>query len=237
MKEQSKKKGGYGEGGTRVLHIFSLLALAFAVSLDGFGVGVTYGMRRIKIPVRSVTIITSCSALVILISMYIGKWLAYFLSPAVTHYVGGIILIVIGLWAIHNAKHQQSDVEEEEKEQEQTEPEPQSLVAFEIKSLGLVVQILKRPTKADIDRSGTISSVEAMFLGLALSLDGFGAGIGAALIGYEPWVTALVIGSVNCLFILSGLRLGFTYSGAEWLTKMTYLPGILLILCGFFKMI
>lgn len=218
-----------------MLHVFSLLALAFAVSLDGFGVGVTYGMRRIKIPLWSVMIITSCSALVILASMYIGKWLAYFLSPAATHYVGGVILIGIGLWAIYNARPKES-CQEERIEQERVSRESTSLVAFEIKSLGLVIQILKRPTDADIDRSGTISGVEAMFLGAALSLDAFGAGIGAAIIGYEPWVTALVIGGVSCLFILLGLGLGFKYSEVGWLKRMTYLPGILLILCGVFKM-
>ncbi|MED0676208.1 sporulation membrane protein YtaF [Aneurinibacillus thermoaerophilus] len=220
-----------------MLHIFSLLVLAFAVSLDGFGVGVTYGMRRIKIPVRSVLIITACSALVILVSMYLGKWLTYFLSPLATQYVGGLILIGIGLWTIYNVKHQQAREEQGEMEQERQIQEPRSLVAFEIKSLGLVIQILKRPIEADIDRSGTISGVEAMFLGLALSLDAFGAGIGAALIGYEPWVTALLIGVSNCLFILTGLKLGFIYSEADWMKRMTYLPGVLLIMCGFFKMI
>jgi len=219
-----------------VLHIFSLLALAFAVSLDGFGVGIMYGMRRIKIPVRSVIIITSCSAFVILVAMYIGKWLGYLLTPTATHYVGGAILVGIGLWAMYNARSQGAEEEEGSAGQNQAIRELRSLVAFEIKALGLVVQILKRPTEADLDRSGTISGVEAMFLGVALSVDAFGAGIGAALIGYEPWVTALVIGSVSCLFILSGLKLGFTYSEAGWLKRMTYLPGILLILCGFFKM-
>lgn len=219
-----------------MLHIFSLLALAFAVSLDGFGVGIMYGMRRIKIPVRSVIIITSCSAFVILVAMYIGKWLGYLLTPTATHYVGGAILVGIGLWAMYNARSQGAEEEEGSAGQNQAIRELRSLVAFEIKALGLVVQILKRPTEADLDRSGTISGVEAMFLGVALSVDAFGAGIGAALIGYEPWVTALVIGSVSCLFILSGLKLGFTYSEAGWLKRMTYLPGILLILCGFFKM-
>jgi putative sporulation protein YtaF len=219
-----------------VLHIFSLLALAFAVSLDGFGVGIMYGMRRIKIPVRSVIIITSCSAFVILVAMYIGKWLGYLLTPTATHYVGGAILVGIGLWAMYNARSQGAEEEEGSAGQNQAIRELRSLVAFEIKALGLVVQILKRPTEADLDRSGTISGVEAMFLGVALSVDAFGAGIGAALIGYEPWVTAFVIGSVSCLFILSGLKLGFTYSEAGWLKRMTYLPGILLILCGFFKM-
>lgn len=228
-----------GKGEQRVLHIFSLLMLAIAVSIDGFGVGITYGMRRIKIPVHSVVIITACSAFVILVAMYIGGWLAYFLAPSVTHYIGGTILIGIGLWAMYNIRRQQNSNAEAEEEPTPVADgaNPQSVLAIEIKSLGLVIQILKRPTKADIDHSGTISGVEAMFLGLALSLDAFGAGIGAALMGYTPWLTALLIGVASCVFILSGLKLGFVYANARWMKRMTYMPGILLILCGLFKLL
>lgn len=41
--------------------LFSLLLLAFALSLDGFGVGITYGLRKMKIPLLSVLIISLCS--------------------------------------------------------------------------------------------------------------------------------------------------------------------------------
>ena len=33
---------------------FSLLILAFAVSLDSFSVGLTYGLRKVKIPLKSI---------------------------------------------------------------------------------------------------------------------------------------------------------------------------------------
>ena len=57
---------------------------------------------------------------------------------------------------------------------------------FEIKSLGVVISILQKPTDVDFDKSGTINGVEALVLGIALSLDAFGAGIGAAMIGISP---------------------------------------------------
>ena len=44
-------------------HIASILLLALAVSLDSCGVGMTYGMRKVSIPVRSILIIAGCSAL------------------------------------------------------------------------------------------------------------------------------------------------------------------------------
>ena len=57
---------------------------------------------------------------------------------------------------------------------------------LEIASLGLVIQILRKPTVADFDKSGTISAGEALLLGIALSVDSFGAGIGASLLGMHP---------------------------------------------------
>ena len=56
------------------------------------------------------------------------------------------------------------------------------LFNWEIRSLGVVIHILKKPTRADFDRSGIITGLEALFLGVALSLDAFGAGIGAAML-------------------------------------------------------
>jgi putative Mn2+ efflux pump MntP len=41
-----------------MLPVISLLILAFAVSLDGFGVGVMYGLRKIRIPLVSIGIIS-----------------------------------------------------------------------------------------------------------------------------------------------------------------------------------
>ena len=48
-----------------------------------------------------------------------------------------------------------------------------------------MIQILRKPTVADFDKSGTISAGEAL-LGIALSVDSFGAGIGASLLGMHP---------------------------------------------------
>ena len=49
-----------------------------------------------------------------------------------------------------------------------------------------MIQILRKPTVADFDKSGTISAGEALLLGIALSVDSFGAGIGASLLGMHP---------------------------------------------------
>jgi putative Mn2+ efflux pump MntP len=66
-----------------VLHVLSLLILAFAVSLDGFGVGVMYGLRKIRIPLGPLAVISMWSGVVIFASMQIGARMSDFMSPHV----------------------------------------------------------------------------------------------------------------------------------------------------------
>ena len=64
-----------------MLPVVSLLILAFAVSLDGFGVGVMYGLRKIRIPLLSIGIISLWSGIIIYSSMQIGVLMSSFMSP------------------------------------------------------------------------------------------------------------------------------------------------------------
>nr|WP_193790115.1 manganese efflux pump [Paenibacillus beijingensis] len=235
-------------------HFASLLLLSSAVSVDGFGVGVTYGLRRIRIPVLSVLIIAGCSGLVILISMRIGAWLSEFLAPETAKLFGACVLIGIGSWGLFQLRRGGREPDEADEADEATEavPEENSFISeensyvasaaaktvlkLEIKTLGLVVQILRTPQEADIDRSGTISPSEALLLGSALSLDAFGAGLGAAMVGLEPLVTACAITLSSGLFLLLGLRFGFRFSSWHRIQSLSALPGILLILIGISKL-
>ena len=76
----------------------------------------------------------------------------------------------------------------------------QHVLMIELKRIGIVIQILRTPQMADVDRSGIISASEALLLGIALSLDSFGAGLGAAMIGFSPLLTALVISTASGVF-------------------------------------
>lgn len=218
-----------------MLHYLSLLVLAFAVSLDGFGVGISYGLRKIKIPFPSILIITSCSATVILISMMLGNLVSSYINLKYANILGAWILIGVGAWAIFNLRQNKETENPGSSHSEielETGLEPQAVLNIELKKLGLVIHILKRPTVADMDRSGTITGGEAAILGMALSMDAFGAGIGAALMGYSPLLTAFMVSVLSTSCILLGLRLGFLYSNIPWLKRVSFIPGIILILFG-----
>ena len=90
---------------------------------------------------------------------------------------------------------------------------------------------------ADIDKSGNITGIEAFLLGLALSLDSFGAGIGAAMLGFAPLYAAIGIGLTTGIFLSIGLKSGYFLSYWHWLQRLTFIPGIILIVIGVIKMV
>lgn len=238
-----------------LIHTVSLLILAFALSLDSFGVGMTYGLRRLRIPWTSIAVISCCSGLVILLSMQVGNVLIQYVSPAVAQWIGSLILVGIGCWAIlqllrseegEQLAHLERGGSDTAMDSRLVEPllhtteleaEPRQVVRIQLKSLGVVIQILKTPSAADMDRSGTISAVEAAWLGVALSLDAFGAGIGAALLGYPSLMTAFTIALFSGIFLRFGIHVGISFAGARWIGKLSFVPGFMLIIMGIIKLL
>ncbi len=211
-----------------MLQSISLILLAFAVSLDSFSVGFTYGLRKMHMPFRSILVIALCSAITLILAMGVGSLITLVMHPEWAEKIGGVVLVGIGAWVLYQFFRP-------EKEQEETK-EKALIVKFEIKSLGVVIHILRKPMAADIDKSGAITGVEALLLGFALSLDAFGAGIGAALLGYSPYVMALSVATMCSLFLFIGLKSGKLFSNIKWVQKFSFLPGLLLIMIGIWKL-
>lgn len=206
---------------------FSLLLLAFAVSLDSFSAGFTYGLRKIKIPLKSIIVIACCSAFTLLGAMAIGQIIEAFISPKIAERVGGIVFVLLGAWILLQFFRRDKSKDDL--------THKKAIVNFEIKSLGIVIQILRKPVSADFDRSGTITGIEAFMLGLALSLDAFGAGIGAVLIGLNPLALALCVAVMSSLFVYLGMKMGTILSRWSIMQKLSFIPGVLLIFIGILK--
>ncbi|MGF7532290.1 sporulation membrane protein YtaF [Bacillus mexicanus] len=210
------------------MQMVSILLLALAVSLDSFSVGFTYGLRKMKIPFKAIVIIACCSGVVMFISMLIGSFLTKFFPVYVTEKLGGLILVGIGAWVLYQFFKPEKDKEYLLHEK--------TLLNLEVRSLGIVIHILRKPMCADIDKSGVINGVEALLLGVALSIDAFGAGIGAAILGFSPIVMSISVAIMSSLFVSIGINAGHILSKWKWIDKMAFLPGILLITIGLWKL-
>ena len=202
-----------------MLFYTGLIFLVVAVSLDGFGVGVTYGMRKIHVPHSALFIIMLCSGMIVWLSMTIGNMLSTLISPHIAKIIGGCILIFLGIFSLFNIfreSNQDKDVSQKG---------------------NVLKKVLTNPKLADLDRSGTISTHEAFLLGLALALDAFGAGLGASIIGYSPILTPLLISCMSGLFLFSGIKTGLFLAKSKHLQQMTLIPPILLMILGVYNIL
>src|SRR5690625_3291284 len=206
---QTKSKG-FGQ----MLFFMGLIILVIAVSFDSLGVGISYGMRKIHVPMSSLFIIMLCSGMVVMVAMSIGHLITQVISPQHASMLGGIILILLGLFSLGNA------IRAQQPEQTTTKADHQ------------LTTVLMSPDQADWDQSGIISPYEALLLGFALSLDAFGSGICASIIGYSPFITALSISLMSGLFVFSGLKLGLFLAENKRFKKVAFIAPFLLIILG-----
>lgn len=207
----------------------SLILFALAVSLDGFGAGFAYGMRGIIIPLHSLLAISATSSLAIAVSMICGNFIAGFIPVNVAEIIGAVILGMMGLymlvqvWVNGRAKSERLPGSEE------------MLVHFRIPSLGILVQVLREPSKADLDHSGVLSVREAFLLGFALAMDAIGAGFALAVAGFPPLLTALYVGVCKFLLVTVAVKIG-KFSSNNWFgKKFSFIPGLILLMISISK--
>ncbi|SDQ22429.1 sporulation membrane protein YtaF [Virgibacillus salinus] len=206
-----------------MLFYTGLILLIIGVSIDGFGVGITYGMRHIRVPFLALSIIMFCSGIIVFISMTIGNILRSFITPDLAEMIGGIILLLIGLFCFYNVTRSKIDAPSE------MDSNDEAWNNFKT--------VMKQPVQADLDQSGSISANEALLLGFALAIDAFGAGLGAAMLGYSPIITAVLIALMSGVFVLCGVRLGIFLATKKWMQRFALLPPFLLIMLGISNML
>lgn len=206
------------------MEYLAAMLFALAVSADGFAAGVAYGVRRIRIPVIPLLVIAVSSAAAVTLSMIFGTGLAAVLDPRWASHIGALLLMAIGGYFLLGAFRETIS-------NMNTDPQ-EPLLSFSIKTLGIIVHILKEPSTADFDSSGDISVREAAFLGLALALDALGAGVGIALTGMNILFTALCVGMVKFILVNFGMWIGQYCKGNRVTGAASLLSGLILVVIG-----
>lgn len=195
------------------MEIFPILLIALAANLDNLGVGVAYGIRATKIPLKSNVIIAMIGAMITFIAVTLGSWIGTSLSPTVASVGGGVILFGLGAWTVY------SDIRRMVTERKAKQKS------------NYFQQLLDYPERADTDHNNVISSQESILLGLALSLNCFGVGIGGGITGVSPLATAIMVGCTSFLTMVIGLQMGKRLSFA-WTNS---LAGLLLLGIGLYE--
>lgn len=206
------------------------ILLAISSSIDSLGIGITYGIKNTKIILFAKIILFVISFTISMLSIWFGEVIKNFLPISFTKYIGAFILIFMGLFicfqSVNSKKSNSIDLKNETK-----------IYSFFINFLGITIKIIKNPISSDLDGSHYIDSKEALFLGLALSLDSIGVGIGSSIIGINSYIFPLFVSFFQLCFLSIGTFLG------KKLHKLKKMPdnlwsafsGILLCIIGIIK--
>lgn len=204
----------------------NIIFLAITLSIDALGIGISYGVRGINIPLFSKFIISIQTFLIITISLFLGNVVFSFFPTTIRNYTGVIILIALGVFMI---------IEAYLPKKEKTE----TVRTFSIKQAGITIKIIKSPPVCDFNKSNKIEPFEALYLGLALSIDSFGVSFGSGAFGVFSIFLPLFAVFFQILFLSIGISSGRKISNISKLSENTWITvsGCILIFIGFLKLI
>lgn len=213
-----------------------IIMLAVSLNIDSLGVGISYGIRKIKVPMISKIILCSLSIIYTSIAIMFGKWLVAVLPGEITNIIGVTILITMGVLIIVKNVFSKESIKENNvtvSKIKKTNP-----INFYIKPLQLTIQIIKDPIYGDIDNSNVISSREALYLGIALSIDSLGAGIGSCAAGMSSLFIPFAIGIFQITFLTLGISIGKKIASYPNINKKLsfVISGLLLITLGIIRL-
>lgn len=207
-----------------------IILLAVALSIDALGIGVSYSLRGIQIPIGAKIIIAMLSVLFTFIAVLLGKSIVYMFPPYISKFIGIAILLFMGLWIISQG------IKKDEKKETEILKED-TIINIIIKSLGITIKVIRNPLSCDFDKSAKIDPFEAIYMGIALSIDSIGVGIGSAIAGVNSLIIPFTVGFFQLLFLYLGDFIGKKLLMFEKIDSRIWvvLSGVLLIIIAIIR--
>ena len=210
------------------MQFFPSLLFGISASLDALLVGVSYGIRGIRVRVWQNLLISLVTLLGTCLSVGLGRRFSLFLPEIIRDYAGSLVLIFLGIYYI--AKWAASLLRKDP----QTECTPRDGTA-----LGRM-EYTERPGQAPHDSPDFMPGLkpaEVFSLSLTLSLNNLSAGFSASLAGLTLVPAGISTLACSVLFLSSGNRLG-THPSLQLAGRIADpLSGALLIGLGLFQLL
>ncbi|GLX69650.1 manganese efflux pump [Paenibacillus glycanilyticus] len=200
------------------MHWFTIAIIGIASNIDNLGIGFSFGSRSTKVPFFSNLVIALLSIIATYTSMSAGLFVSHLISSSWGNIIGGFTIIVMGAIGLRSVKFITKSESESVQSEHPTKPD---LLA----------------AASDKDKDHNISWLEAITLGLALSVNCIATGLGAGASGVSPLYTAISVGLFSLLTVDIGIRFGNKLS-RTWFGKYSDVFGcLLLILIGLYEVI
>mgnify|MGYP004455480773 CR=1 FL=1 len=209
--------------------LISSILLAISTSIDSFGIGITYGVKNTKISLPAILILIIISMSITSLSLCFGNILLLILPDFILYFLGSFLLILMGVFIIFQSIYKPKKLKKKDYSKK--------TYHFFIESLGLTIQIIKDPISSDLDNSKNIDWKEALYLGIALSIDSFCIAISGTFLGINSFIFPIMVASFQIIFISFGKFIGKNFIKLLNISDnmCSILSGILLIFIGIAK--
>ncbi len=162
-----------------------LFLLAFSLSIDALGAGITYGLRRISFSSVACLLLFLMTMGMMFCFLGIGRWIVHLFPHAPMEKIGAFFLLCFGCYLILSACRKP-------------------------KQNHTISNCFKEPTDCDRNHSKTLEPKEALLLGLVLSTDSFGIGMSIAASGLSHVLLPVLAAFFQTAFLVIGAKLGKT---------------------------
>lgn len=186
--------------------ILSGILLAISLSMDALGIGVSYGLRGKEVPLLPKVIISLISLAFTAAAIGIGNIIVLFLPDQLAKLIGPGMLGVLGVAIIIQALSKKEGEEEPEVQIPQ-----KKTWKIALKPLGLTIKIIRNEIYGNgskADAAAIMGIRESLYMGVALSIDSFGAGISSAVSGINNFFVPVMVGLCQFIFLSLGIFCG-----------------------------
>lgn len=194
--------------------LLAVIAIGLASNLDNAGVGIAYGVRKIRIPWYSNLAIAIISLLATLVSGLFGSWLSSWIHPWIAQLLGTVVIVGVGIWVLLQPFLEKKTVPAQEDD------------------VNPLTRLLRNPEEADKDSSKSISLGESVVLGIALAMNALAGGFNAGITQLNVWYTSLSVGLFSYLLLAVCAGFGEKVAAEKLGNRATIVSGLLLILIG-----
>lgn len=198
-----------------MIYIYTLL-LAVIANIDSFFSGLSFGTKRIHIPVKTKVFITLFTFLTSFTGYIVSKQINILIFDSIANILGSVILIIMGIIMLKKIVFKKSS---------------ENVLSKEIEFFSAI----------DKDKSQSISIFEGMFLMFALSIDSLALNFAYGMGDNTNILLPIFTGVFQYVFIELGIRFGKLVRRV--LNKkfagilINYIPGAILIVLGILKLI
>lgn len=199
----------------------SALLFGFSANIDTFVLGFSYGMKKQRISLTTNLILSFITFFGTLLSIGIGTAISSFVPQSTSQITGSLLLILLGLY--YCSKYLIPRI--------LPPKEKGSIHAASLQMESQSIQDVSIPSVSSLTRRETAT------LGLALTINNAGMGIGASFAGIHLTLTSIVTLVLSALFLSAGNRLGCRLVSSFIQRCADLFSGLIILMLGIYELV